>query len=346
MRVLPDETQAGEERTAACRILSLVLDRALAKLPDGAPPLDVPTESLTFPGLFAAAYDAQAAGRAGRPSTADGERLSRALRGAVLRAHDSERRRAQSGCPAWAVDLAPAETHLRESLARAVGQVPQRPDRVAALAALRICDWSAADRDAFCDATALLADAWPSMLAELRVVVQQVALIDGFGIDGFTDVATQGAVYVNRARLSANDAHLPGAVRLAEALVHEGAHNRCNAAALSEPFLAGAKSGSEPVVMTPLRADPRPLSGLLQQLVVLVRSVLLYDRLAPQTSTAAATAVDARATKLRSQAGEALRVIGGHTSRLSDHGRAVVAESRELLADSAAHAELAVTYAD
>jgi HEXXH motif-containing protein len=81
-----------------------------------------------------------------------------------------------------------------------------------------------------------------------------------------------------------------------------------------------------------LRQDPRPLTGLLQQLVVLVRSVLLYDRLldAPDPPGAAV----ARREKLRLQASEALRVIGDHIGRLTGHGRGVVAEAGDLLARS------------
>lgn len=334
MRVQPDAMSARRERADVARILSGVLDAVLSRLPNGTPRVGVPPESLLYPGLFAAAYEAQAACRTGRPADAECERLAARLRDAVERARVSRAR--AGGCSAWAVDLAPPEDHLRDSLARAVSQVPQRPDRLEALAALRIGDWSDDDRAAFCEAACLLAASWPEMLDELTEVVQQVALLDGFGVDGFTDVATHGAIYVNRARLVADAGGLPGAFRMAEAIVHEGAHNRCNGAALADPFLVDATSGGEPVVMTPLRPDPRPLTGLLQQLVVLVRSVLLYDRLldAPEPPAAAV----ARREKLHGQAGEALRVIGRHTGKLTDHGREVVTDAGDLLAHSAAPA--------
>ncbi len=332
MRVLPEENQARDERAAACGLLSAVLDRVMPQLVgDDTAPIELSPEALGYPGLFAAGYEAQAACRT-EPSPAERHRLVSRLEDAVGQARASSLRAAASGCPAWEVDLAQPEEHLREGLARAVTQVPQRPDRAEALAAMRVAEWTDADRAAFCQAACLLADAWPAALAELRVVVRQVALLDGFGIDGFTDVATHGAVYVNRARLGADEGGVPGPVRLAEALVHEGAHNRCNAAALVEPFLDDPRSGSEPMVATPLRRDLRPLIGLLQQLVVLVRSLMLYDRL---TTGSAAPAVGARREKLRNQAAEALRVIGAHTERLSDHGRRVVVEAGDLLAASA-----------
>ena len=340
MRVAPDETLATQERAAASGILESVLARILTGVPGDARPFHIPSDALTYPGLFAAAYELQAAGRSGPPSP-DGVGAAACVDEAVERARISRLRATESGCASWAVDLPPAEEHLHASLARAVAQVPPRPDREQALSLLQIGGWSDDDRRAFCDAARLLAAAWPEMLAELRVVVAQIALIHGYGIDGFTDVATHGAVYVNRARLRSTDAELPGCVRFAEALVHEGAHNRCNAAALVDPFLADSTSGSEPVVMTPLRADPRPLTGLLQQLVVLVRSVLLYDRLGSQPSAAATAAVEARRDKLRRQTSDALRTISAHTAKLTDHGRSVVSEAGALLARSTG--ELAVT---
>jgi hypothetical protein len=333
MHVQPDASGARTTRADVDRMLTTSLDSVCSYLGDATPRAEVSPESLLYPGMFAAAYEAQAACRIGRPAEAECERLAALLRDAVERAEASCARVTAGGCPAWSVDLAPPEGHLRDSLTRAVSQVPQRPDRLEALAALRIGDWSDADRGAFCEATCLLAAIWPEMRDELTEVVRQIALLDGFGVDGFTDVATHGAIYVNRTRLGPDDAGLPGAIRMAEAIVHEGAHNRCNAAALAEPFLADPKSPSEPVVMTPLRPDPRPLTGLLQQLVVLVRSVLLYDRLLGAPGPPAAAV--ARRHKLHGQAGEALRVISGHTSTLTDHGHAVVTEAGDLLARTA-----------
>jgi hypothetical protein len=334
MHVQPDLSESCTARADVDRMLLASLDGVFACLGEATPQVEISPESLLYPGMFAAAYQAQVACRSGQPAQAECERLAALLQGAVERAQASRARVTASGCPAWSVDLAPPEDHLRDSLARAVSQVPQRPDRLEALAALRIGTWSQADRAAFCEATCLLAATWPEMLDEVAEVVRQIALLDGFGVDGFTDVATHGAIYVNRARLGPDDAGLPGPIRMAEAIVHEGAHNRCNAAALAERFLADPKSGgSEPVVMTPLRPDPRPLTGLLQQLVVLVRSVLLYDRLLDASDPPAAAV--ARREKLHAQASEALRVISGHTSKLTAHGRAVVTDAGDLLARSA-----------
>jgi hypothetical protein len=348
VRLHPDESQAAEEGNAARRLLVTVLQRTARQLAGDDDPTEptafLPLDACAHPGLFSAVYDAQAACRRGDIAPDERRRLALRLEDAVREAACGDVRSAASPCPVWAVDLATPQPHLRESLARAVAQVPHRPDRVEALAALRVVAWSDADRTSFCAASCLLAEVWPPMLAELRAVVHQIALLDGFGIDGFTDVATHGAVYVNRARLEPGESGLPGAVRMAEALVHEGAHNRCNAAALIHPLLE-ADCGSEPVVQTPLRQDLRPLTGLLQQLVVLVRSVLLFDRLLarPGLSEAESAAVGARRDTLRHQADDALRLVGAHTGLLSDHGRALVADAERLLPAGDVAGDLAAT---
>lgn len=65
---------------------------------------------------------------------------------ARLRTDDGATRAIGCDCTAWLLDLAPPDEHLRDSLARAVSQVPQRPDRLEALSALCVGDWSDADR--------------------------------------------------------------------------------------------------------------------------------------------------------------------------------------------------------
>ena len=196
----------------------------------------LPPEEWSFPGIFAAAYDAQACCRSGAPSEDERNRLVARLGQAVTEARASVDRAGDSpGTEAWRADLAPPAQHLHESLARAVAQAPKTPERAAALAGLRIGEWDTEDRAVFDQACALLEGLWPAMLGEVGVVVRQVALLQGYGIDGFTDVATHGAIYVNRTRLHPDEGGLPGPVRLAEAIVHEATHNSCNAAALSNP---------------------------------------------------------------------------------------------------------------
>jgi HEXXH motif-containing protein len=189
--------------------------------------------------------------------------------------------------------------------------------------------WRPADRVVFHQAVNLLQDGWPQMLAELREIVHQVALLRGDAIDGFTDFTVHGAVMINQTRLGAGATGLPGSVRLAEALVHEGTHTRCNAAQLVRPFLR-PEGGHTELVMTPLRADPRPLAGLFQQLVVLLRSALLYQRLPVGDGTGVA-AHRARQDKLVDQAHQGAESLSRHQEALTDHGRELFAEASALL---------------
>jgi HEXXH motif-containing protein len=195
------------------------------------------------------------------------------------------------------------------------------------LARLRIGEWRPEHRAALCGAACLLGTVWPEMLAEMVCVIHQVALLDGYGIEGFTDFTTHGAVFVNAARFDAGYDDLPVEVRLAEALVHEGTHNRCNAAAVSQPFLTPDGHDDAWLVHTPLRADPRPLGGLFQQLVVLIRCVALYDRLLERGGDGYCPAVLARRDRLAAQARQAVETTEQHAPKLTDAGRAVLEEA-------------------
>ncbi|WP_181923709.1 aKG-HExxH-type peptide beta-hydroxylase [Streptomyces inhibens] len=220
--------------------------------------------------------------------------------------------------------------YLARSVARALAT---RPDGAEATGGSQLTGWQRADHAILDRCRAALAAAWPEMLAELRVCVAQVALLEGRAIDGFTDFATHGAVYINRARLGASPLGLPGPVRFAEALVHEGTHTRCNAAQLSNPFLTPAAGGAD-LVRTPLRSDPRPLAGLFQQAVVLARCTALYGRLLNTESTATA-ALTARQDRLSDGARQAIGTLRQHSATLTEHGLAVLGECDALLRPTA-----------
>jgi HEXXH motif-containing protein len=232
------------------------------------------------------------------------------------------------------VDLAEPQPHLRDSVTRALAVIPVRSGSRGGddgkLAGSEVTSWQDADQVVFRETVDLLHAAWPQMLAELRKMVHQVALLRGAAIDGFTDFTVHAAVMINQARLATGSTGLPGPVRLAEALVHEGTHTRCNAAQLVRPFLRPTGGDSE-LVMTPLRVDPRPLAGLFQQLVVLARSALLYRRLPAGDGTAAA-AHRARQDKLIGQAHQSADTLARQREVLTDHGREVLAEAAALLA--------------
>ncbi|MFJ8869934.1 aKG-HExxH-type peptide beta-hydroxylase [Streptomyces sp. NPDC102473] len=245
-------------------------------------------------------------------------------------------------CPAagrWAVDLAAPAPHLGAAVGRALASIPQgrgtTKDTEGPGVVLRA--WKAEEATVLGETAERLDQVWPAVLAELQEGISQIALLSGRAIDGFTDFTTHGAVFVNAARLTVGRTGLPGWVRLADALVHEGTHTRCNAAAFSTPFLMAA-TGPGTSVMTPLRPDPRPLAGLFQQTVVLVRQAVLY-RLIHQEAPLPdpqREAVAARRARLMEQASQGLDTLGGHRAALTPAGEAVRAEAAGLLAEEEA----------
>jgi hypothetical protein len=342
LRIQPDCTDAVRDQASTVRLATDVLraaavHAAVDRDPSVVSILDaggVRREELNrraYPGLFAAAFEGQSLRHRGDVGVAERQRFHARLREAAQAAVVSAERVGNGPCPQWAVDLPPVERHLQESLRRAKAQIPTRDDRAEDVARLAVRGWTEDERSVHCGASCLLASVWPEMLAEVATMVRQVALLEGFGIDGFTDFASHGAVFVNSSRLQPSHSGLPPEVRLAEALVHEATHNRCNAAAVRQPFLEDAGGDAASLVHTPLRNDPRPLTGLFQQLVVIVRCWLLYERLLASPGAPGADGLRARRDMLRSQGLQASRTLRAHQSKLSDHGRSVVAEAEHLL---------------
>ncbi|MYV99723.1 HEXXH motif-containing putative peptide modification protein [Streptomyces sp. SID3343] len=310
MHVEPDAAQAAEERATLARTTRTVLGRA---------DLRVTHEEAGHPAVVEIAHAAQRVLR----GTPQPERL--AALGRLL-----EHARAGITAPDRGRPLRPAEprAHLDRAVARALKAIPVRED--APLADSAVVAWRVRDIETLDRAEELLTASWPQAHAELGEIVVQVALLHGAAIDGFTDFGIHGAVLINRARLDPDPSGLPGPIRLAEALVHEGTHTRCNAAAVTaEPFLRPS-GAADPLVATPLRADPRPLGGLFQQAVVLGRSVLLYERLLDH-DPAAPDAVRARCDRLARDAGAAVRTLREHREALSGHGAAVADQVAEVV---------------
>ncbi|QLE71054.1 hypothetical protein FGW37_05050 [Streptomyces rectiverticillatus] len=304
MDVEPDLTAAHADQQALQRLLTAVAEDA------GLPPLPL------HPAAVEAAHRAQAAVRRAGGGAGAGTAPANGWAGPPAPA--------ATGPAAWPVELAgpPDHPHLLRSLRRALAQLPSRPGADGQPVTAALGPWRTADREALKAAVGLLQGVWPEMLDELRTVVRQVALLDGMAIDGFTDFAVHGAVLINRRRLSATRSGLPGPARLAEALVHEGTHNRCNVAGVQAPFLRPAADDTAGPLATPLRSDPRPLSGLFQQTVVLARCALLHRRTADEGAlpAAGATAVRTRHDRLLTDLGTAVTSLAAHRTGLTEHG--------------------------
>ncbi|MFG2715445.1 aKG-HExxH-type peptide beta-hydroxylase [Streptomyces goshikiensis] len=314
MQVAPDARQAAVDRGELTRRMSLVLERAALPLP--------PAQVLHRPAVVEVVHMVQRELRSG-PLGPD-------------RLRELETRLVLGPAPMCApVD---PQDHLSRSVARALRSVPVRADVRGRPAVSAVAGWQAGERRMLEEALTLLEEVWPQGAAETRETVAEVALLDGHAIEGFTDFTVHGAILVNRTRLREGANGLPGPVRCAEALVHEGAHTRCNAAASMEPFLLpdpGAADGTDPaggsdglLMSTPLRADPRPLGGLFQQAVVLARSVLFYRRLSVAGAGAAALE---RHAKLADGGAMAVRTLAAHADSLTPRGRRLLEECASVL---------------
>jgi HEXXH motif-containing protein len=333
VRILPDAHNAGQDQAAVCRIVRIALERGFSWNADADRRiLDVMVSHLSHPAIVAAAHAVQRAGRSSEITPEHHQVLADQLRQAAAGASRSAQQ-TSSGHGRWrSVDLAGPQPHLQNSVRRALAVIPARSGAGGdgrKPASSEVTCWRDADRVVFREAVDLLQAAWPRMLAELEEMVHQVVLLRGNAIDGFTDFAVHGAVMINQARLATGSTGLPGPVRLAEALVHEGTHTRCNAAQVVRPFLRPAGGDGERV-MTPLRADPRPLAGLFQQLVVLVRSAVLYRRL-PAGGGSGAAAHRARQDTLIGQAHQGAQTLTRHREALTEHGQEVLAAAMALL---------------
>ncbi|MGW1071672.1 YcaO-like family protein [Streptomyces sp. NPDC002537] len=335
MRIEPDAGPAARDENRLSDLVAGILTSA------GCAAGTWQRDDLRYPGLHALAHRLQRARRE-RPSPPDRERAAEQVRTVVLRARRSTARaRCTAERTGWAVDLAsPGEQHVEESVLRALRQAPEpaagahgqpggpggtrTDDGSPAARTVAVVDWSVGQRGVLEEAWRTLRAVWPQMAAELDVTLRQVVLLGGWGIDGFTDFTVHGAVFVNSRRLTGQEPDGPaGHVRLAEALVHEGTHNRCDAAA-SVPFLRA--SGADELLSTPLRADPRPLSGLFQQVVVLARSVLLYRRL-PE-----GPAVRARHALLLDRGRRGAATLRSRDGVLTDTGRELLEQAEAVFA--------------
>ena len=335
MRICPDAVAAAGDQAALCRIVRITVESGFSSnAASDRRVRDVLLSHLSHPAVVAAAHALQRAGRSGTITPGQQQVLTDELQqSAAWAAHSAERTSFDDA--SWnLVDLASPQSHLRGSVARALAVIPARAERIRA--GSEVTFWRDTDRVVFWEAVDLLDGAWPQMLAELREMVCQVVLLRGDAIEGFTDFTVHGAIMINQARLVTGSTGLSGPVRLAEALVHEGTHTRCNAAQLVRPFLCPANGDGE-LVTTPLRADPRPLAGLFQQLVVLVRSALLYRRL-PISEATGVAAHRARLDKLVSQAHQGAETLARHREVLTSHGQEVFAEAMALLENELAGA--------
>jgi hypothetical protein len=278
------------------------------------------------PSLFAAAQEVRTIKQ--QPDQVRADRLAACVARGMQELQESANRAFHlSG---WTVDPAEDGKHLQDCIDRVLRQM-SNDSKIPSPIDIHLVPWRRQDLRSLSMSADILADVWPQMMAEIRTTVRQVAILGGRGIVGFTDFTAHGAVFVGHRRLRDGDG-LAGHVRLAESLVHEGTHTRCNAASVARPFLVdGNGRPDEDLVATPLRADPRPLSGLFQQLVVLIRCGLFHRQVADRRDADSCEGSLAASRLFFEQAAEAVRALRKHEEKLSEYGHAVVEDADSIL---------------
>ncbi|MEE1821318.1 HEXXH motif-containing putative peptide modification protein [Streptomyces sp. BE20] len=353
MDIEPDAAAAARDQREVARLVRGALHRAALVAPGARPPGPT-TDDLIHPAVVEVAHDAQRALRLG-PLTAERraeltDRLDAAVAVAVTAARTAagwdrsglilDNGRVVDGTPvrpAWAVELAGPQPHVDRAVTRALAGVPGPPAAGESPPTSRARAWTGTEREVFAAAARLLDGAWPAMLAELTCTVRQIVVLGGPALDGFTDFTVHGAVFLSGQRLTDEPDGLPAPLHLAEALVHEGTHQRFNAALVTTPPWHRAVDSLAPVP-TPLRADPRPLGGLFHQLVVLARSASLFGRLLARDPgpgghpgpVADPQVLRARHTHHLGDVRSAAATLEAHRSSLTEAGRSVLAQAQAL----------------
>jgi hypothetical protein len=301
-----ETTVAAELRAAATRLfgtedpeIASSLDRAIGT------PLGLPL----FPGVYHLYHHLR-----GGESRPDGSREATVELGRQAIRYREQR---QAEGPRRYAGSLDAE-YPASCVQRALAQAPAEMDRTTVTS--KLAPWPR-EEPILDRAMEVLMEAWPAAHAEIDVVLAQVWYLSGHGLVGFTDFTAHGAVFVSDSRAIDTEG-IPAAVRLAESLLHEATHTVCNAAAVSQPLVLGSPGGTVTLVPTPLRADQRPLAGLMQQLVVLVRCAGLYERAIEAVGERAA--LHDRAAVLADQARQAVRTLRRYRPHLTEAGAAVV----------------------
>lgn len=290
MHVEPDARAAADERTALARITATTLARV---------GLNVDPDEAAHPAVSEIAHMARDVLRA---DTSDGPRP------ALARTLDEARAGIRVPDPLWPIELAPPRAHLHRAAARAA--VPGPPDRA-------VVAWRASDVEAFDRTMHLLGTVWPQARDELTECTRQIALVRGQAPSARPDFVIHGAILLDRARVGALPHDLPSRVRLAERLVDEAAHTRCNAAAVvAEPLL-------RPIAATPSGADHHTLADLLRQAVVLTRRMLLHERVLGHHPAPPAYLRE-RGDRPASDAAAVSATLARHRDAFTDRGNAVL----------------------
>lgn len=317
--IAPDARAAAAHRQRLERTLTAELGALMTTLPEtaaveledlvgtpGGEAVDVPFH----PGLYAAYHRFRTDDPAVRGTA--GEELRRLARDAGAYRERRPRRLARAGEADYADGC----------VRRALAQAPADIDRSTITS--HLTHWSEEQQEILEQALVRLRGTWPGAYEEIVTVVAEVSLLGGHGLMGFTDFVAHGAVFISDFQLVPREG-VDAAWLLAESLLHEATHTVCNAAGTAEPLIRSPREGGAPLVRTPLRADPRPLAGLTQQLVVLTRCSELYLKAASRGADGAA--LERRAETLSRQATSAAATLRKFEAHLTEAGVRTVEEA-------------------
>jgi len=134
---------------------------------------------------------------------------------------------------------------------------------------------SALVRDRIVTAQKLIAQASPELSSELSALIKQIILAKGPDkpgaavFDGVSSFMVWGAILLNA------ETHKT-VIEVAQALVHESAHNLLFGHSIDEPLV---NDDAEELYSSPLRVDPRPMDGIYHATFVLARMCFVLEKL-------------------------------------------------------------------
>jgi len=160
------------------------------------------------------------------------------------------------------------------------------------------------------DARALIATADPAFAAEIDILGRQIVIAEGrAGAGQFGGAATfflWGALLVNPAMN-------PDRLTLAESLVHESGHALLFGLSNAEPLVLNAP---DEAFASPLRADPRPMEGLVHATYVCARMARFMELVRERCDLSGA-----EREKALAMAGEARKYYAAGLETVREHAR-------------------------
>lgn len=183
----------------------------------------------------------------------------------------------------------------------------------------------------FADVMALLRQAAPEFVAELKALISELILVTGpedakVHFDGGSSYQLWGALFLNAGRRKTR-------VDLIDALAHESAHSRLFSLCTEEALVRNADDETH---ASPLRAEPRPLDGVYHATFVSARMHWAMSRLIASgllSEEELALAIKARDADRRNFE-KGYGTVAAH-ARLTDTGRIALSAALDYMRNAA-----------